>query len=95
MSDRLSIDIPSKEKSRPKGRLFLLFCIVVLSLAGWPLSFWLIFGAACADGRNRRDARRLLSADTSQPPISSTQGVEEILIACNDADALQELRRVR
>lgn len=73
----------------------MIFCVLALSLTGWPWHFWLIVGAACTDGRNRRDARRLFSANAGQPTVSSTQGIEEVLIACHDADALQELRGVR
>ena len=74
--------------------LYAWYVVVVLLLALWPWNVWLIVGAAYARSLKGWNASRLLAADTRQAAISGPQGIEEILIACDDADALQKLRRI-
>jgi hypothetical protein len=83
----------SQKKKPPLRAALLVYCVVVFLLAGWPWFVWLIFGPTYAYGRKYR-GWRLFAADTGQAAISSTQGIEEVLIACNCADALQEDARV-
>ena len=87
-------DIQDFPKKKPPLRAALLmFCVVAFLLAGWPWVVWLIFGAAYAYGRKYR-GWRLFSANPGNATVSATKGIEEVLIACDRANASQEDLRI-
>jgi hypothetical protein len=81
-------------KNPPVRAGLLIYFVVVMLLAWWPWNVWLVFGAAYACGLKRREAPRLLTADTGKPAISRTQRIEQCLITRDGLDSSRDDPRI-